>query len=95
MTAILSMIFSFIFGLALPVQAQASGGALNLTVEQLVWALVYIIIIACIIGLLWFLLNYITPMLGEPIARFARIAFVIVVVLFLIVLLLKVLGAIH
>ena len=95
MGAILSMVFAFIFGLALPVQAQAGGGPLNLTVEGLVWALVYIIIVACIVGLLWWLLNYISPMLGEPIARFARIAFVILVVLVLIIFLLRLLGTIH
>ena len=79
----------------IPQLACANGGVMNLTVEGLVWGLVYIIIIACIIGLLWWLLNYVTPMLGEPIARFARIAFVIVVVLFLIVLLLRLLGTVH
>jgi hypothetical protein len=68
---------------------------LDLSIQGLVWALVYIIIIACIIGLLWWLLNYVSPMLGEPIARFARIAFVIIVVLFLIIFLLKLLGSIH
>ena len=84
----------FVLGLALPANA-ANGGALNLTVEGLVWTLVYIIIVACIIGLLWWLLNYITPMLGEPIARFVRIAFVIVIVLFLIIFLLRLLGTVH
>lgn len=92
MTAVLSMAFLFVLGLSLPAEA---GGALNLTVEGLVWALVYIIIIACIIGLLWWLLNYVSPMIGEPIARFARIAFVILVVLFLIIFLLRLLGSIH
>ena len=79
----------------IPKLACANSGAMNLTVEGLVWGLVYIIIIACIIGLLWWLLNYVTPLLGEPIAKFARIAFVIVVVLFLIVLLLRLLGTVH
>ena len=93
MVAIFNMVCLFVLGMALP--AWANGGALNLTVEGLVWTLVYIIIIACIIGLLWWLLNYITPMVGEPIARFARIAFVIIVVLFLIIFLLRLLGSIH
>ena len=93
MVAIFNMVCLFVLGLTLP--AWAGGGALNLTVEGLVWTLVYIIIVACIIGLLWWLLNYITPMLGEPIARFVRIAFVIVIVLFLIIFLLRLLGTVH
>ena len=92
MPAILSMAFLFVLSLVLPAEA---AGPLNLTVEGLVWALVYIIIIACIVGLLWWLLNYVSPMLGEPIARFARIAFVVLVVLFLIIFLLRLLGQIH
>jgi len=92
---ILSAIGLFSLGLVLPVNA-ASGGAFgSLTVEGLVWTLIYIIIVACIIGVLWWLLNYITPMLGEPIAKFARIAFVIVVVIFILILLLSLLGKIH
>jgi len=93
MLAKLSLSFLFIMSLVLP--ANAAGGGLNLTVEGLVWALVYIIIVACIIGLLWWLLNYVSPMIGEPIARFARIAFVILVVLVLIIFLLRLLGTIQ
>ena len=85
------------FSLALaPSFDLAAGGGLDLTIEGLVWAVIYLIIAACIIGLLYYLVVVlIGPLLPPPFARWVRIAFLILVVLFAIVFLLHLLGRIH
>jgi hypothetical protein len=93
LTALLAFCLAWVPSLSYA--AFRGGGGLELSMTGMVWALIYIIIIACIIGLLWFLLNYVGPMLGEPIFKFAKIAFLVIVVLFLVIMLLRLAGAIQ
>jgi len=80
---------------AIPSAVQAAPG-LDLSIQGLVWAVIYLIIAACIIGLLYYLVVVlIGPMLPPPFAQWVRIAFLILVVLFAIVFLLSLLGRIH
>ena len=86
MTAIFSMAFLFILGLALPAEA-----AVNFSVGSLVTALLTIIVIACICWLLWWLIGYIG--LPEPFNKICRVIIAVVAVLFLINFLLSLIGS--
>ncbi len=59
--------------------------------ETLLGLLIWIIIVGCIFGLLWWLVGYISP--PEPFNKVARIAIAVVAVLLLINMLLGLTGA--
>jgi hypothetical protein len=68
----------------------------NIGLADLVWYVIYLLIAAVIIGLLWFLINYIEKQFTDPgfpvMFKVIRVIFVVLVVLFAIGLLLSFAG---
>ena len=86
MTAILSMALLFILALVLPAEA-----AVALSAGGLVGLLVWLIVIACIFWLLWWLIGYIG--LPQPFDKIARVVIALVAVIILINFLLTLAGS--
>jgi asparagine N-glycosylation enzyme membrane subunit Stt3 len=66
----------------------------NIGIAEIVWLMVYLLIAAVILGLVWWLIGYIEKQgFGPPIAfKVIRIVFVVLVVLFVIGMLLSFAG---
>jgi hypothetical protein len=93
-TILLSFCLSWIPGLAHA--AYQGGGGLDLSFTGLVYALIYLIIAAIIVGLLYYIIVIlIGPKLPAPIGEWVRVIFLVIVALFVILYLLHLLGMIH